>query len=198
MRQRTITVHILVALFVVAGVCAKPCAAEAQPAGWPQLLASYTGNKESFVHRSTPYAVGPGATLHGLNGVMVVVEDLSSDVEEHGLTRFHLKQQVEARLQTANIRLLTSKECFDSPGRPYLYLDVNTHNTGAGIYGYSIRLELNQETLLARNRAVTAAATTWTIGRVGVAGARHLPMLAEEATSLVNEFIRAYRDANPD
>jgi hypothetical protein len=129
---------------------------------------------------------------------MVVVEDLSSDVEEQGLTKSHLIQQVESRLQTANIRLLTSKECFDSPGRPYLYLDMNTHNTGAGIYGYSIRLELNQETLLARDLTVRANATTWTIGRVGVAGTRHLPALAEEALSMVDEFIRAYRGANPD
>ena len=129
---------------------------------------------------------------------MVVVEDLSSDVEEQGLTKSHLIQQVESRLQTANIRLLTSKECFDSPGRPYLYVDVNTHNTGAGIYGYSIRLEFNQETLLARDRTVRANATTWTIGRVGVAGTRHLPALAEEALSMVDEFIRAYRGANPD
>src|SRR5262245_60871846 len=98
MKQRAITLHVLVALFVGAGVCPKPCAAQQAPREG-QLLAGYTGNKESFTHRSTAYAVGPAATLHGLNGVMVVVEDLSSDVEGHGLTKFHLKQQVEARLQ---------------------------------------------------------------------------------------------------
>ncbi len=199
MTHRAAIFIIIIVFSVGVGLSSRPCAAQQVQQESPlQLLTSYTGTKERFAKESPNYPARPDETLRRLDGVMVLVEDLSPDVEEHGLTKSHLMRQVESRLQTANIPLLTNKECFDSPGRPYPYLDVNTHNTGIGIYGYSIRLEFNQETLLARDRSVETSATTWTMGSIGVVGARHLPALAEEAISLVDEFIAAYRAANAD
>ena len=44
----------------------------------------------------------PLDTLRGLKGVMVFIEDIDMDVENHGLTKSLLKKEVESRLRQAN------------------------------------------------------------------------------------------------
>jgi hypothetical protein len=65
--------------------------------------------KSTTEKRSTPLAE-PTDTLRGLKGVMVFIEDINSDVEEHGLTKSHLKKEVESRLREADIPVLTANE----------------------------------------------------------------------------------------
>jgi hypothetical protein len=60
---------------------------------------------------------GERATLRGLDGVQVVVEDLQPDVERNGLTRQQLQTDVELRLRKAGIRVLTEQELDRAPGQ---------------------------------------------------------------------------------
>ena len=145
--------------------------------------------------RSAPSAE-PRDTLCELKGVMVFVEDIDSDVEEHGLTKSLLKKEVESRLRQADIPVLTVREAFNTPGKPYLYLNLTTHNTGVDLYSYSVRIEFNQDVFLMREPSIKTSATTWNANVVGIVGARNLPAVTEDVTELANKFIHDYLAAN--
>jgi|GEM_PF-847683 len=145
--------------------------------------------------RSAPSAE-PRQTLCGLKGVMVFIEDIDSDVEKHGLTKSLLKDQVESKLRQADIPVLTANEAFNMPGRPYLYLNLTTHDTGVELYSYSIRIELNQDVSMIRDPSIQASATTWIANVVGIVGAQNLPAVTEDVTQLTNQFVRDYLAAN--
>jgi hypothetical protein len=141
-------------------------------------------------------SAGPRETLCGLKGVMVFIEDIDSDVEKYGLTKSLLKEQVESRLRHADIPVLTANEAFNMPGRPYLYLNLTTHDTGVELYSYSIRIEFNQDVSMIRDPSIKASATTWIANVVGVVGAQNLPAVTEDVTQLTNQFVRDYLAAN--
>lgn len=145
--------------------------------------------------RSVPLAE-PKDTLCGLKGVMVFIEDIDSDVENHGLTKNLLKKEVESRLKQADIPVLTVDEAFNMPGKPYLYLNLTTHNTGIELYSYSIRIELNQDVSMIRDPSIKASATTWIANVVGIVGAQNFPAVTEDVTQLTDKFIHDYLAAN--
>jgi hypothetical protein len=145
--------------------------------------------------RSAPSAQ-PRETLCGLKGVMVFIEDIDSDVEKYGLSKNLLQKEVESRLRHADIPVLTANEAFNMPGRPYLYLNLTTHDTGVELYSYSIRIELNQDVSMIRNPSIKASATTWIANVVGIVGAQNLPAVTEDVTQLTNQFVRDYLAAN--
>ena len=93
---------------------------------------------ESGVEKRPAPSAEPQATLCGLKGVLVFIEDIDPDVEKHGLTKTVLQKEIEARLRQANIPVLTREEADNTPGKPYLYLNLTTHNTGIDLYSYSI------------------------------------------------------------
>jgi hypothetical protein len=65
-------------------------------------------------------------TLHGLSGVVVVVETIKPDAEADGLKVTELQTDVELRLAHGGIRVLPHGEWRQTPGRPWLYVSVNT------------------------------------------------------------------------
>ena len=125
--------------------------------------------ESSTEKRSTPLAE-PKDTLRGLKGVMVFIEDIDMDVENHGLTKSHLKKEVESRLREADIPVPTADEAFNMPGKPYLYLHLTTHNTGIELYSYSIRIEFNQDVCMIRDPSIRSSATAWIANIVGIVG----------------------------
>jgi hypothetical protein len=145
--------------------------------------------------RSTALAE-PQDTLHGLKGVMVFIEDIDSDVENHGLTKNVLKKEVESRLRQADVPVLTVGEAFNTPGKPYLYLNLTTHNTGLNLYSYSVRIEFNQDVFLSREPSIRTSVTTWIANMGGIVGARTLPAVTEDVCGLTDKFIHDYVSAN--
>jgi hypothetical protein len=145
--------------------------------------------------RSVPFAE-PKDTLCGLKGVMVFIENIDTDVENHGLTKSLVKNEVESRLRQADIPVLTADEAFNMPGKPYLYLNLTTHNTGIELYSYSIRIELNQDVSMIREPSIRSSATTWIANMVGIVGVGNLPAVTEDVSQLTNQFIRDYLAAN--
>jgi len=152
--------------------------------------------KESRTEKRSTQLAEPQDTLRGLKGIMVFVEDIDSDVENHGLTKVLLKRKVESRLGQAEIPVLTADEAFNMPGKPYLYLNLTTHNTGIGLYSYSIRIEFNQDVCIIREPSVKTTATTWNADVVGIVGAANLPAVTEDVIVLTDKFIRDYLAAN--
>src|SRR2546429_6513667 len=89
---------------------------------------------------------GTRATLRGVEGVRVVIEDLGPEVERAGLTKQQLQTDVELRLRQASIRILTTKEeRFGTPGAPYLYINVNVMLDSVGLAIFGIHVELCQD-----------------------------------------------------
>jgi hypothetical protein len=99
-------------------------------------------------------------------------------------------------LRQAGIPVLTQEEAYGTPGKPYLDLNLTTHNTGIDLYSYSIRIEFNQDVSLIREPSIRTSATTWIANLVGIVGARNLPAVTEDVTELTDKFIKDYVAAN--
>lgn len=140
------------------------------------------------------------ATLAGLAGIHVRVQDLDLDAERQGLTKAALQTQVELTLRRAGIRVLTVAEWLAAPGVPRLDLHVTTQPTQRGdLYAYSIDLRLRQDVTLLRDPAIRSEATTWFRGAMGTVGppSRLATWLRERVRDTVDEFINDYLAANP-
>ena len=137
-------------------------------------------------------------TLHGLQGVGVVVERLDPDAERDGLTQEQIWTEVGLRLRTAGIRVLTREEWLKTPGLPYLYVRVATRKTPHDFYAIAIHVELWQAVLLVRDPTSATIAPTWkTKGMIGSVGADRIRTIREAVGGDVDEFIKDYLAMNP-
>ena len=74
-------------------------------------------------------------TLSGLQGVYVGVEELQPNLMKYSAeqksipSKEALKRDIEGRLSKAGIRVLTWDQAVKTPGMPFLYVNVNTHET---------------------------------------------------------------------
>jgi hypothetical protein len=101
-------------------------------------------------------------TLRGLKEVSVLVEYLPDDVEREGLSREHLKRDIEVRLRQAGLHVLAISEIAKSPGAPYLYIAVYPiTGPSVNLNAYAIGLTLKQLVQLSRNPTMELFATTW-------------------------------------
>ena len=139
------------------------------------------------------------ATLRGLTGVRVLVEDLPPEAEREGLSKNQLEENVELKLGTVGIRTFTDEECRTTPGEPYLYININlsTLKTERDIYSYSIDIGLIQDVTLQRSPAQTTYAITWSTGGVGLISKKQLSELQESVEDLVAIFLKAFFSVNP-
>ena len=115
---------------------------------WPIVGFAFTADKRD--------------TLRGLTEISVLVEYLPDDVEREGLSREHLKRDIEVRLRQAGLRVLTISEIANSPGAPYLYVAVYPiTGPSVNLNAYAIGLTLKQLVQLSRNPSTEFFATTW-------------------------------------
>ena len=115
---------------------------------WPTVGFAFTADKRD--------------TLRGLREVSVLVEYLPDDVERKGLSREHLKRDIEVRLQQAGLRVLAISEIAKSPGAPYLYVAVYPiTGPSVNLNAYAVGLTLKQLVQLSRNPTTEFFATTW-------------------------------------
>jgi len=140
-------------------------------------------------------------TLVGLTGVHVVVYDLRAEGDRESLTRSGLQAEVEKRLRLAGLRPLGAVEAMRSVGRPTLELRVNiSRSTGAAdLYVYSVDLALRQQIQLSRARTIESFAITWSEPPdVGTVDATQFSRVMTAVRAKVEQFIVAWRAANPD
>jgi hypothetical protein len=139
------------------------------------------------------------STLQGLKGFKVLVEDLAPEVEREGLVKDPLQKGIEDKLRAAGIKVLTQEEAAQTPGEPYLYVNINvTLPKGEeAVCSYSIDFALIQNVTLVRNPKQTTYAITWSTGGVGLIGKKSLGELKESVEELVEIFIKAHSSVNP-
>jgi len=128
--------------------------------------------------------------------VKVVVEDLSSDIEQAGLTVKQLQTDVELRLRLAGIHVLTAEERLSTPGKPFLYVNVNIVLGFASRGAYSIHVELNQQVSLTTDGSLATGAT-WSTGIIGTVDRVRLDSVRNKVRDRVDAFINAYLSVHP-
>jgi hypothetical protein len=104
------------------------------------------------------------ATLRGLQGVYILIEDLPPESEQAGLTTQQLQTDVEEQLRHAGIPVLTKDQAFRLQGAPYLYVYVHLVPHPMGLTAYSILVEVNQRASLDLNGS-SASVSTWGVQR---------------------------------
>ncbi|WP_455388628.1 hypothetical protein [Petrachloros mirabilis] len=152
---------------------------------WPIIGFAFTADKRD--------------TLRGLTEISVLVEYLPDDVEREGLSREHLKRDIEVRLEQAGLRVLTISEIAKSPGAPYLYIAVYPITPpSVNSNAYAIGLTLKQLVHLSRNPTTEFFATTWE--GAAPAGSLSAPKVHDIRTKIldaVGRFIIDYQTVNP-
>ncbi len=139
-------------------------------------------------------------TMKGLNALGVLVEEIQPNIKKYahkaGITKEQLQAFVEKRLQSRGIRPLSWDDWLKTPGRPALYVVINTHNSERYWYSYDIRVELQQVVMLETNPAIKTFASTWSIGMTGTANIGNLSTIKDSLGLLLDRFLEAHRTIN--
>jgi hypothetical protein len=117
-------------------------------------------------------------------------------VQKAGLSKEALQREIEARLNKAGIKVLTWDQALKTPGAPFLYIVVNTHESEKYWYAYDIRIELQQLVSMAANPKVRAMAGTWSTNMTGIANIGTLQVIKDDVGVLVGKFVQVYKAAN--
>ncbi len=153
---------------------------------WPTVGFAFTADKRD--------------TLRGLREVSVLVEYLPDDVEREGLSREHLKRDIEVRLQQAGLRVLAISEIAKSPGAPYLYVAVYPiTGPSVNLNAYAIGLTLKQLVQLSRNPTTEFFATTWEgPAPPSLLSAPRVLDIRTRISDAIGRFIIDYQAVNPN
>jgi len=140
------------------------------------------------------------STMSGLSGIHVLVESIQPNIQKYAqkaeLSTTQIKNDAERQLAASGIRTLSSEEWLKAPGRPVLYININTHETGKYWYAYDIKLELRQIVSLEINPKIKTLADTWSVNITGVANIGNLDLIKKDANILLARFIQVYRTMN--
>ncbi len=130
------------------------------------------------------------ASLQGIGVVQVVIEDLAPDIIKDGLDRDRIKAAVERQLQQAQVAV-------EAQAENALYIHLGTVKNEAGLYSYSLSLQLLQLVLLFRDPSTMTWGSTWSLAQVGSIAPAKVSEIESLIAQGVNAFIEDYQAANP-
>ena len=114
------------------------------------------------------------ATLAGLPGFFVSVEDMDTAAARVGVTSNVIETDIKSRLQDAGIKLYGEDDFKHVLEVPQLYVNVNMlalSGAQSGLFTYNVSTEVRQAIKLARDPSITSTSVTWrapsTVGTVG-------------------------------
>jgi len=140
------------------------------------------------------------ATLVGLQGVSIIVEDLQPNVQKYaaksGLSKMQVLKDTQKLLTDGGIRIVSGNDWLNIPGRPILYVSINTHETEKYWYAYDIQIQLRQMATLVANPQQKTLATTWSMNITGQANIGTLQAIRQDTGVMVGKFVQAYRMVN--
>jgi hypothetical protein len=139
-------------------------------------------------------------SLRGLKGIVVTVNDVSTEVEHDGLTKSKLQTDIELKLRQAGIRVLSFQEWEHAKDQTIGWLDLYVgalRSDTRSFYACSVRLKLMQSVSLVRDSSKLTFATTWSTGSVGIYGISNIAKIRSEVADKVDEFINNYLAVNP-
>lgn len=138
------------------------------------------------------------ASLRGLPGFFLMVEDVRVEIEEEGLSRNEIYRYAEEYLSNAGIRVLSAEEWGETPGNPWLYLYPQVIRRGFGderTFVFRISIEVKQRVELAeRPVSEEIHATTWSRSILGTT--RWIDEIMDGVEICLQYFVDAYRSVN--
>jgi hypothetical protein len=139
------------------------------------------------------------ASLKGLKGVFVLVEDLNPPEEQAGLKTADVQTDVEKTLQAAGIPLLSKAQDIDTPGMPTLYISVSiASSTATALWPFSIDVNFEQQATLKRNPdTFVPTAVTWHVGSIGAVDKSGISSIRDRVSEQIAKFVKAYLAVNP-
>jgi len=150
----------------------------------------------AFVFPAGPDAqtmLGDREVLLGLDQVSVVVERLKPEIERDGLYAATIQADAEMKLRMAGMKVLESDDPSLPEGLPHLVIQVNALKYSDG-YMYDARVFLREPVFLPRKKTRISGTTLRIRGQFGCTS--HLSDIREEARDAVDNFIRAWQEAN--
>ena len=134
-------------------------------------------------------------TIKGLRAVHVIVEGIQPNIQKYaqkaGVSKEQVKKDVESQLLRDGFKILDENEWLRTPGKPVLYVNINTHETEKYWYAYNIELKLKQVVSLEANPSIKTLASTWSLNITGMANIGSLGNMKNSVRELVDRFIKA-------
>lgn len=141
-------------------------------------------------------------TLKGLTGVYVIVEEFQPNLLKYekyttqfGPNKESCRQEVERKLKEAGMRAFSAQEWQKTPGRPVLYVNVNTHETEKYWFSYDIKLELRQRVVLEAHPEIKVLADTWSLNVTGMTNIGNLKQIRQDLGRLLTRFIQGWKNS---
>jgi len=134
------------------------------------------------------------ATLAGLAGVFVDVEDFKPLQEQAGFQRQTFLTDVELKLRLAGIKVLTRDQSIKIGGSLLILSVTALHSTPGEQAAFCVHLALIQGVILQRDPTQYFAAPTWTTEKVGYG---NLKFAREAVKDEVDAFINAWLSVHP-
>jgi hypothetical protein len=161
------------------------------------ILVIGLGSTMGLAKQNTPESV---KSLRGLKAVYVVVDYNAPPEQQYGLTEDQLLSQVKVTLNADNIRVLDREEWLETPGSPYLRVNIE----GAVLdpkradtdFMYNYTVELVQQVKLAREQRVQSEGVTWSEGSFAVVPHDRLDGIKDNLEDLLLKFNHALQAAN--
>jgi len=138
------------------------------------------------------------ASLKGLQGVFVLIEDLNPPEEQAGLKTADIQADAEQQLKAAGIPLLSKAQNIDTPGMPTLYISVSVaSSTATDLWPFSIDVNIEQQATLKRSPdTFVPTAITWHVGSIGAVEKSNIRSVRERVTEQIAKFVNAYFKVN--
>jgi hypothetical protein len=141
--------------------------------------------------------------FEGLSEIYIVVEKLNSELKDVGLTEKQIKDDVELKLRRIEIYKPSTSassdfdELLKSLSDPYIYINITSLEIDRSSISYTIRVSLFQNVKLQRNDKITATASTWNNGSIGIVSKTRASLVIRESLSEhIDEFINDWKEAN--
>jgi hypothetical protein len=138
------------------------------------------------------------ASLKGLKGVFVLVEDLNPTEEQAGLKTADIQSDAIQKLQAAGIPLLSKEQDIDAPGMPTLYINVSVASSATSdLWPFSIDVNFEQQATLKRNPdTFVPTAITWHVGSLGSVDKSNIRSVRDRVNEQIAKFVNAYNKVN--
>jgi hypothetical protein len=150
-----------------------------------------------FPHQGQPAEVRDKESLRNVPG-MGVHMDISDECKAYGLTDSQIRSDVELKLRTAGVKILSENEREDAPGRPWLYVRAHCVGDEDG-YPIAFRTDVSfhQDVHLERNRHLVVLPTWDSSATLGVTNSQNLLRIRDSMKRLVDQFLNDYLAVNP-
>lgn len=142
-------------------------------------------------------------SMRGAKSMMVVVE-LSPQLEQLGMTDLALRHEIELGLRESGILIVTEEESQFEQGAPYLLISLTggltqeTPGGHSGSFTFMAHMGFFQIVSLIRDPGTLTYGQTWKSSFVGYGHSESaVPLMREAVLNLEDAFLRDYLSVNP-